>query len=72
MDVVFVQLLRHVGLFLTPWTTAYQASLSFTVSWSLLKLMSIEVVMPEGEHFLQWNIFLKLKEYLNIFINWSL
>ena len=72
MDVVFVQLLRHVGLFLTPWTTAYQASLSFTVSWSLLKLMSIEVVMPDGEHFLQWNIFLKLKEYLNIFINWSL
>ena len=30
----------------TPWTAAYQASLSFTISWSLLKLMSIELVMP--------------------------
>jgi hypothetical protein len=29
-----------------PWTTAHQASLSFTISWSLLKLMSIEPVMP--------------------------
>ena len=30
----------------TPWTAAHQASLSFTISWSLLKLMSIELVMP--------------------------
>ena len=30
----------------TPWTTALQAFLSFTISWSLLKLMSIELVMP--------------------------
>ena len=30
----------------TPWTAARQASLSFTISWSLLKLMSIELVMP--------------------------
>ena len=29
-----------------PWTAAHQASLSFTISWSLLKLMSIELVMP--------------------------
>ena len=35
-----------VRLFATPWTAARQASLSFTVSWSLLKLMSIESVMP--------------------------
>ena len=41
-----VQLLRHVRLFATPWTAACQASLSFTISWSLLKLMSIESVMP--------------------------
>ena len=39
-----VQLLNHVWLFATPWT--HQASLSFTISWSLLKLMSIESVMP--------------------------
>ena len=32
----------------TPWTVACQASLSFTVSWSLLKLMSIELMMPSN------------------------
>ena len=37
---------RHVWLFVTPWTTAHQASLSFTISLSLLKLMSIELMMP--------------------------
>ena len=46
--VVIVQLLSHVQLFVTPWTKACQASLSFTVSWNLLKLMSIESVMPSN------------------------
>jgi len=32
----------------TPWTAARQASLSFTISWSLLKLMSIESMMPSN------------------------
>ena len=41
-----VQLLSHVWLFATPWTAAHQASLSFTIPWSLLKLMSIESVLP--------------------------
>ena len=42
-----VQSLRsHIWLFVTPWTAACQASLSFTVSQSLLKLMSTELVMP--------------------------
>ena len=36
-----VQLFSHVQLFLTPWTAAHQASLSFDISQSLLKLMSI-------------------------------
>ena len=40
------QLPCHVWLFVTPWTAAHQASLSITNSWSLLKLMSIESVMP--------------------------
>ena len=40
------QLLSHVWLFETPWTAALQASLSVTNSWSLLKHMSIESVMP--------------------------
>ena len=45
---LFVQSLRSVQLFSTPWTTARQASLSFAVSWSLLKLMCIESVMPSN------------------------
>ena len=43
-----VQSLSRVGLFATPWTTARQASVSITNSWSLLKLMSIESVMPSN------------------------
>ena len=43
-----VQSLSHVRLFVTPWTAACQASLSITNSWSLLKLMSIESVMPSN------------------------
>ena len=45
---VAVQLLRHALLFETPWTTAHQASLSITNSQRLLKLMSIESVMPSS------------------------
>ena len=43
-----VQSLNHVWLFATPWTAACQASLSITNSQSLLKLMSIELVMPSS------------------------
>ena len=43
-----VQLLSYVQLFATPWTVACQASLSITNSWSLLKLMFIEAVMPSN------------------------
>ena len=43
-----VQSLRHVQLFATPWTAARQASLSITNSQSLLKLISIELVMPSN------------------------
>ena len=45
-----VQSLSQAQLFVTPWTIARQTSLSFTISWSLLKLMSIESVMPSN-HF---------------------
>ena len=41
-------LLSRVRLFATPWTAAHQASLSFTISWSLLRLPSIEFVMPSN------------------------
>ena len=43
-----VQSLSRVWLFVTPWTAAHQASLSITNSWSLLRLMSIELVMPSN------------------------
>ena len=46
--VVLVQLLSHVQPFATPWTAACQASLPFTISWSLIKLMSIELAMPSN------------------------
>ena len=43
-----VQSLSHVQLFATPWTAAHWASLFITNSWSLLKFMSIESVMPSN------------------------
>ena len=43
---VVIQSPSHVQLFATPWTAALQASLSFTISWNLLKLTSIESMMP--------------------------
>ena len=46
--VQFIQSLSPVWLFETPWTAAHQASLSVTNSRSLLKLMSIELVMPSN------------------------
>ena len=53
---VVVQLLGHVRLSATPWTVACQASLSFTISQSLLKFMSIASVMPSNHLmlFLMW------------------
>ena len=47
---VVVQLLSCVQLFATPWMEAHQVSLSFTISRSLLKLLSIELVMPSNCH----------------------
>ena len=45
---VVIQSLSHVRLFETPWTATSQASLSLTISWGLLKLMSIESVKPSN------------------------
>ena len=45
---VVIQSLSRVWLFVTPWSAARQVSLSFTISWSSLKLMSIELVMPSN------------------------
>ena len=46
--IVVVQSLSRVQLFVAPWTATRQASLSFSISWSLLRLMSIESVMPSN------------------------
>ena len=63
-----VQLLSHVQLFVVPWTAARQASLSFTISWSLIKLMSIELVMPSNHLillFLLPSIFTSIRVFSN-------
>ena len=56
--VVVVQLLSHVQLCGTPWTSACQAFLSFTISQSLLKFMSIDSVMLSNHHILCIPLFL--------------
>ena len=45
---VVVQSHSHVRLFVNPWTAAHKASLSFAISWNLLKIMSIESTMPSN------------------------
>ena len=64
------QSLTHVWLFMTPWTAACQASLSFTISQSLLKCMSIELMMPSNHlilchPFLLPSIFPSIKVFFN-------
>ena len=66
-----VQLLTHIQLFVIPWMAAHQASLSITNSWSLLKLTSIELVMPSNylilccPSFLPPSIFLGIRVFPN-------
>ena len=66
-----IQSLSFVQLFVAPWTAARQASLSITNSWSLLKLMSIESVMPSNHlilcrpHFLLPSIFPNIRVFSN-------
>ena len=52
------QLLICVWLFATPWTAACQTSVSFTIFWSLLKLLSIESLMPSNHLILCCPLFL--------------
>jgi len=58
--VVAIQLLSCVQLFAIPWTVAQQASLSFTISWSFLKLVSIESVMLPKHFILCYPLLLPL------------
>ena len=63
---LLVQLLSCVPLFATPWTEAYQASLSITNSWSLLRLMSMKSVMPSNHLILCRPLFLLPSIFPNI------
>ena len=67
-----VQLLSHVWLLVTPYTTTYQVSLSFTISQSFLKLMCTESMMPSNHlilchslHFLP-SFFLSIRSFSNV------
>ena len=64
--VVVVQSLGHGRLFETSWTATSQASLSFTISWSLLKLMSIELMMLSNHLILCRPLFLLPSVFPNI------
>ena len=64
--VVVVQLVSHVRLFTTPWTAAHQASLPFTISWSLLKPLSIKSVMPPNPFILFCTLLLLLSIFPSI------
>ena len=61
-----VQSLSRVQLFATPWTAARQASLSFTNSWSSLKLTSTESVMPLNDLVLCQSLLLPPSIFLSI------
>ena len=64
LNIIVVQSLSHVLLFATPWTAAPQASLSFTISWSLLRFMSTESVMLSN------HLILRLPAYTPIENKW--
>ena len=64
---IVVQLLDRVWLFATSWTTARQASLSFPISMGLLKLMSIESVMPSNHLILSPPLTPSLSQHQGLF-----
>ena len=72
--VVIIQSLSRVQLFVTPRTAAHQASLSITIFWSLLKLMSIESVMPSNHLIFCWPLLLPTLVFpsIRVFSNESL
>ena len=65
--VVVVQSPNRVRLFVTPWTAGHQASRSFTISRSLLKLMSVESVMPSNHLILCRPLLLLLSQHQGLF-----
>ena len=53
-DLFIVELLSHVQLCVIQWAAEHQAPLSFTISWSLLKFISIKRVMPKQQLSCGW------------------
>ena len=73
MPISSVQVLSRVQLFVTPWTAACQASLSFTISWNLLIFISIESTMPSN-HLILCHLLLLLPSIfpsIQVFLNES-
>ena len=66
MEVQLSSVITHVWLFATPWTAACQASLSITNSRSILKVMSIESVMPSNHLILCCTLLLLLSIFPSI------
>ena len=66
IKIVVVQSLSHVGLFATPWTAAHQASLSFIISRTLLKVTSIELVMQPNQLILCYPLLLLPSIFIRI------
>ena len=79
ISIFVIPWVSHVWLFVTPWTAACQTYLSFTISQTLLKLMSTESMMPSNHlilycpHFLLPSIFPSIRVYSNesaLYIRW--
>jgi len=68
---IVVQLLNRVWLFMSPWTAAHQASLSFTISWSLFTLISTESVMTSNHLILCRPLLLLPSIFPSIRVFWS-
>ena len=66
ISVVVVQSLSRLQLFASPWTAAHQASLSLTISWSLLKFMSIVLMKPSNHLILYYPLLLLPSVFPNI------
>jgi len=66
LPIVVVQWLHHIWLFVTPGTAAHLTSLSFAISWSFLKLMLIESMIPSNHLILCHPLFLLLSIFPSI------
>ena len=67
LGVVVVQSFNRFWIFVTPWTAAHQDSLTFNISLSLLKLMSIESMTPSNYLILFWPVLLNLSQHQGLF-----